>query len=69
MENIKVNQLASIPPYYRKWMVDNITNIKIKNEIERLVKFIMYKSFYITKLDLKLNKEMNREINQTLIYI
>jgi DNA repair protein RadD len=32
--------VASIPPYYRKWMIDNITwgpwNIKIKNEIERL---------------------------------
>ena len=32
--------VASIPPYYRKWLLDNITwgpwNIKIKNEIERL---------------------------------
>ena len=32
--------VAAIPPYYRKWLVDNITwgpwNIKIKNEIERL---------------------------------
>ena len=31
--------VASIPPYYRKWLLDNITwgpwNIKIKNEIER----------------------------------
>jgi len=32
--------VASVPPYYRKWLLDNITwgpwNIKIKNEIERL---------------------------------
>lgn len=32
--------VASIPPYYRKWLLDNITwgpwNMKIKNEIERL---------------------------------
>ena len=32
--------VASIPPYYRKWLLDNITwgpwNIKIKNEILRL---------------------------------
>ena len=32
--------VASIPPYYRKWLLDNITwgpwNVKIKNEIERL---------------------------------
>ncbi len=36
----KGKPVASIPPYYRKWMVDNITwgpwNIKIKEEIERL---------------------------------
>jgi len=36
----KGKPVASIPPYYRKWMVDNITwgpwNIKIKQEIERL---------------------------------
>ena len=35
--------VSSIPPYYRKWLLDNITwgpwNIKIKNEIERLEKF------------------------------
>jgi DNA repair protein RadD len=35
--------VASVPPYYRKWMIDNITwgpwNIKIKNEIERLAGF------------------------------
>jgi DNA repair protein RadD len=35
--------VASIPPYYRKWLLDNITwgpwNIKIKNEILRLEKF------------------------------
>jgi len=32
--------VASVPPYYRKWLLDNITwgpwNMKIKNEIERL---------------------------------
>jgi len=36
----KGKPVASIPPYYRKWMVDNITwgpwNIKVKEEIERL---------------------------------
>jgi DNA repair protein RadD len=36
----KGKPVAAIPPYYRKWLVDNITwgpwNIKIKNEIERL---------------------------------
>jgi len=36
----KGKPVASIPPYYRKWVIDNITwgpwNIKIKNEIERL---------------------------------
>ena len=36
----KGKPVASIPPYYRKWMIDNITwgpwNIKIKEEIERL---------------------------------
>jgi len=36
----KGKPVASIPPYYRKWMIDNITwgpwNIKIKKEIERL---------------------------------
>jgi DNA repair protein RadD len=35
--------VASVPPYYRKWLIDNITwgpwNIKIKNEIERLAGF------------------------------
>jgi len=35
--------VASIPPYYRKWLLDNITwgpwNIKIKNEILRLEQF------------------------------
>jgi DNA repair protein RadD len=35
--------VASIPPYYRKWLLDNITwgpwNIKIKNEILRLENF------------------------------
>jgi len=35
--------VSSVPPYYRKWLLDNITwgpwNIKIKNEIERLEKF------------------------------
>ena len=36
----KGKPVASIPPYYRKWMIDNITwgpwNIKVKEEIERL---------------------------------
>ena len=36
----KGKPVASIPPYYRKWLIDNITwgpwNIKVKNEIERL---------------------------------
>lgn len=35
--------VASVPPYYRKWLLDNITwgpwNMKIKNEILRLEKF------------------------------
>jgi hypothetical protein len=35
-------EVRSIPHYYRKWMLSNITwgpwNIKIKNEIERLEK-------------------------------
>ena len=36
----KNKPVASIPPYYRKWLLDNITwnpyNVKIKNEIIRL---------------------------------
>ena len=36
----KGKPVASIPPYYRKWLIDNITwgpwNIKVKQEIERL---------------------------------
>ena len=36
----KGKPVASIPPYYRKWMIDNITwgpwNMKVKEEIERL---------------------------------
>jgi len=35
--------VSSVPPYYRKWLLDNITwgpwNMKIKNEILRLEKF------------------------------
>jgi hypothetical protein len=36
----KNKPVASIPPYYRKWLLDNINwnpyNVKIKNEIIRL---------------------------------
>jgi DNA repair protein RadD len=36
----KGKPVSSVPPYYRKWMIDNITwgpwNIKVKEEIERL---------------------------------
>jgi len=36
----KGKPVASIPPYYRKWLIDNITwgpwNMKVKEEIERL---------------------------------
>ena len=39
----KGKPVSSVPPYYRKWMVDNITwgpwNIKVKEEIERLGNF------------------------------
>jgi len=35
--------VSSVPPYYRKWLLDNITwgpwNMKIKNEILRLEQF------------------------------
>ena len=36
----KGKPVSSVPPYYRKWMIDNITwgpwNMKVKEEIERL---------------------------------